>query len=280
MGIFDIILIAIAVLALVVGLLKGGAGIFFGFIGTLIVAVVAAVGAVFIVPQVAYTNADVGFTDVAEENYGCSDLFYMLYEPISSSFVSSDDTLYNATFTANEGMVYGPFGEEGEEVEITLEEVITLAIPIDGAEEALSGVCTFIAGFISSGANEGVTVGQAIANLITKLAFGGIIWFIVFLVLFIIKRILRRVLFKALDTHPVASKIDRAIGAILLVAVVIVIAWIGVSYLESNKDAFSLSAELEELSSSNFTYKLFAEHNMFGTPQVDVDPPVDIPVSE
>lgn len=272
MGIFDIVLIVIALLALIIGLVKGGAGIFLGFIGTLVIAVVVAVGTVFIVPQFAYKNPDVGFTANAEDRNGCSDLFYSLYEPISSSFVNQDNILLNAQYTSDEGVIYGPFGEEGTNVEITLQEGLTTALPIEGVSEALGGVFGVVAGFISSGASEGVTVGQAISNLITRFAFGAIIWFVLFLVLFIIKRIIRRALFNALDTHPIASKIDRAIGAVILVAVVIVIAWVGVSYIDSNKESFGLTDNLESLYNENFTYKLFADHSMFGAPAEPANP--------
>lgn len=266
MGIFDIILIVIALLALIIGLVKGGAGIFLGFIGTIVIAVIVAVGTMFIVPQLAYKDPDVGFTANAEDRNGCSDLFYSLYEPISSSFVNQDNNLLNAQYTADEGVIYGPFGEDGNNVEISLQEALTTAIPIEGVEDALGGIFGVIAGFISSGASEGVTVGQSIGNLITRFAFGAIIWVVLFLVVFIIKRIIRRALFNALDTHPVASKIDRAIGAVILVAVVVVIAWVGVSYIDSNKESFGLTNNLESLYSENFTYRLFADHSMFGTP--------------
>lgn len=276
MGIFDLVLIAIAVVALIIGLVKGGAGFFFGFLGTLIIAVAVAIGAIFIVPQVAYKDSEIGFTAVEEDNYGCSDMFYALYQPISSLFESEEDNeLLNAKYTADAGMIYGPFGEEGEYVEIELQEVMLTALPIEGISDSLGGLSSFVSGIISSGANEGITVGQAISNCVTRLAFGVIVWFIAFLVLFIIKRIIRKALFKALDAHPIASKIDRLIGAIIIVAVVIVIAWVGVSYLETNKESFGLSDDLEEIASSNFTYRFFASNNLFGT---TADPLVDIPI--
>ena len=292
--IIDIVLIILVVLALIYGLYKGFAGVLFGFVGTLIIAVALSVGLTFLEPTIMFKDPSVGASVVETENgktvEGYTGLFMSLYESMSKSFDDSDDELMNAELIMKDDilqlkimnedgtyktvkfsvalMEFAPFfspAHKGDDDSGT-ENLAQLLDEQEGENEGVEVLDKFITQF----GVEGLTVKHAFIAFATLSVLSSIIWIVSFIVLVIVKIIIRRLIFRALDRHSVASKIDRTIGAIVAVAVVVCVIWLVLSVVGLFSEVESFQTTLEQNPICNF----FAEHSMFGS-NSNNNPPVD-----
>lgn len=265
MGIIDIVLIVIAVITLIIGLWKGATGVLLGFIGTLVIAVGVAICVALLTPTITYQDPKIGLQNDESVNYGYTSMFYSLFKPINNSISSGENEILNAQLIKeNDTLVlYGAFGENGEMTTKKFSEVVVESVPfmsnILGADSL-----SFLDSILLKYGKEGMTVSHSLSQMATTVAMGAIFWFVGFLVLFIIKRVLRHVLFKFLDSHSLASKIDRLVGMVLMVAVVVVIAWAAISFVDHNANVYGIAESFDGVLEKNAIMKFFAQHSFFG----------------
>lgn len=283
--IYDIVLIILVVLALIYGIYKGFAGVLLGFIGTLVIAVVLGVGLFFLSPNIMFTDTKEGATVVIGENgasvEGYTGLFASMFNSMSQSFLDPEDPLIGAELVMVDGILQLKVeNEDGTfktvKFSVALSEwvpffsdeskgdensgVDTLSQALDENETESEGI-DFLDQFITKYGVEGLTVGHALASFTTLVTLCVIIWLVAFIVLVIVKIIIRRLIFRALDRHSVASKIDRAFGAIVAVAVVVCVIWLVLSVVGLFAEVDSFQTTLEQ----NPICSFFAEHSMFGS---------------
>jgi len=248
MGILDIVIIVLAILSIIIGLYKGLAGAVFGFLGTLICLALGLVAGYFLSPFAVF-NQD--RTAINSE----SSLVTAIYTPISDS-VSGLSPVFSAEIISTENGV--TISYEGNTM--SLAEALESA---GGDNAILSAVMKYTGSIlptiVASNAVLGMTVGQVMGIFVTRLAFTGIIGLSIFIVLFIVKRIIRRSLFKWLDAHSTPSKVDRALGAVFLVVLLLAIIWTaGYFMFGKGGEGNSITAYVE---SSPITYKLMTTAN-------------------
>lgn len=293
--IIDIVLIITVVLALVIGLYKGFAGVLLGFLGTIMISLALIVGIYFLAPNIMYKDASVGISAVVDEETnvkspeGYNDLFMMLYTPISESMASLDENFYGGELVMVDDMlqVKVPY-ENGDYTTIKFSVVVTETFSFFGSKsdntenEEQSNQSTsessdipFLDNFITKYGCEGLTISNALASLVTLIIMCAIIHFVAFVVLVIIKWIIRRLLFKTLDAHSVASKVDRAIGAVFTVAMVICIAWVAISLACTLVGSFGVEENFLEKMEANPICGFFSQHPMFGGIVQNPDIPAD-----
>ena len=199
----DFILIGAAVLFALIGLIKGGAKMFFGLFMLLIIMVGAAFASSAICPLFLKkeTETSIEYTSAATA----------LMDPIAGFFPSDDDfgeLLDTPVVKAEDGTLY--VGE----VELT--EVVTEKVPYVGS---------FVASFIAGAAHDGETLRTTFAFKLTEYAYEIVLWVILVIILAIIRNIVRKKIYRFLDKHSAPSKIDRVIGLVLTLAILLALVW-------------------------------------------------------
>ena len=203
MGIMDFVIIGVAVLFAIIGLVKGGAKLFFGLFMLLIIMV----GAAFISAEVcplflrSEKNDTVTYTGAAT----------VLMDPIGGAFPSGGDfgELLDAEVTKGEdGVLY--IGET------TLKEAVSQKVPYVGSS---------IASFVEKEAHPGETLRTTFAYKATEYIYETILWVILVIILAIIRNIIRKKIFIYLDHHSGPSKVDRVIGLVIMLAILLALLW-------------------------------------------------------
>ena len=80
-----------------------------------------------------------------------------------------------------------------------------------------------------------MTLRVTVAYVMTLYAYELIVWLVLVITLAIIRNIFRKKLYVYLDSHPGPSKIDRVIGMVLNLAIMLVLLW-GVGALIAHFD--------------------------------------------
>lgn len=275
--IIDIVLIILVVIALIYGIYKGFAGVLLGFIGSIIIAVALGVGLFFLSPSIMYKDTSVGITLVTEESEsfadGYTDMFMLLYKPISNAIVDSEDALLGGELVKVDDKLQIKVANENGEGYTTMKFSVAVKqmIPFFGSksgdtenETSESDDIPMLDDFITKYGCEGLTVGHAVSAIVTLVAWCVILWNVLYIILIIIKAIIRRFVFRALDRHSVASKIDRAIGAVISVVVIVCVAWLAVSLAGTFVGTFGVEESFQAQMDSNPICGFFAKNPMFG----------------
>ncbi|NCA67254.1 MAG: hypothetical protein EOM87_04225 [Clostridia bacterium] len=228
MGVADIVLIVILLIAIIIGLKKGTAGIFFGFFGFIIIGVILGIVVNLAAPSIVFTDKSAGIhSSIGEKIYdpiysrfptdgAIGDLFH-------SNIIKDGDTLrLDTTLVVGENTIVNP----------TLEEILSSSESFIPAQ-ATSVAVTIISMF----SKEGQTLAMTLSNAFTIYAVGTIMWIIAAFVLTIIKNIIRRQVYKWLDSHSTASKIDRAVGMAIATIIIVCIVWGAGLFIKIQADA-------------------------------------------
>lgn len=203
MEIMDYVLIGAAVLFALIGLVKGGAKMFFGLFMLLIIMVGAAFASAAICPLFLKkeTETSVEYTGAAT----------VLMDPIAGVFPSDGDfgeLLDTPVVKAEDGTLY--VGE------ISLTDLIAEKVPYVGG---------FVASFIGKDAHNGETLRTTFAFKLTEYAYEIVVWILLVILLAIIRNVIRKKIYRFLDKHSAPSKIDRLIGLVLNLAILLVLLW-------------------------------------------------------
>lgn len=303
MGIYDIVFIVIVLLALFIGLKKGIAGVLLGFLGTLIIGVALGFGVNALTPALIYEDAEVGIVQT-DDTLGYSSSFYSIYQTVNDAVTATNADLFNCELVKGEDdtlYVKGVFEEGGtEELKKFSELLVSLfgssneSSPESGeagesaeigegsenGETGITDVATSVVpveaidNMIDTYGSEGMTVGNAVSAFMTQIIFGAVIWIIAFIVLIIIKAIIRHCVYKFLDNHSAMSKIDRAIGAIVSVVIIVMITWLAVSLVGQNADSWGISEMYNSTMESNPILGFFNSNSLFGKNTTVPDTPI------
>ena len=190
MGLVDIILLAIALVALAIGVYKGFAGLLLGFVGTMILAIVIAVAAPFAVNSFMYKDKEVG-ANAADETLGYSTVFYSVYQMISPAFVDKDSDFFDAVYAqSDDGLGVVTEDEDGNSVVVPLNEFLFSGLNDTPYGSYLSGV-TGVTNKLTTYGAEGLTIGHSLAALVTFSIVCALFWFVLFFVAVILKLVLK-----------------------------------------------------------------------------------------
>lgn len=203
MAIMDFVIIGAAVLFALIGLIKGGAKMFFGLFMLLIIMVGSSFISAAVCPLFLKSEKEdaVSYTSAAT----------LLMNPIAGAFPSDGDfgaLLDTAVTKGTDGALY--VGE------VALKDAVTEKVPYVGS---------FVASFVEAAAHPGETLRTTFAFKATEYIYETVLWIILVIVLAIIRNILRKKLYRYLDKHSGPSKVDRLIGVVLSLAILLVILW-------------------------------------------------------
>ncbi len=271
MGIYDIVFIVIAVLALFIGIKKGIAGVLLGFLGSLIIGVALGFGVNALMPSLIYDEN-------SESGYSSS--FDSIYQKVNDGLSASGSDFLSCELVKGEDdslYVKGVFVEGGEEELKKFSEVLISSFSSSDSESGESGESSVssidaIDNMINTYGADGMTVANAVSAFMSQIILGAIIWLIAFIVLIIVKAIIRHCIYKFLDSHSAVSKIDRAIGAIISVVVIVMIAWVAVSLVGQNAESWGIGEMYNSVMEDNQVLGFFSSHNLFGGNTPDPDP--------
>ncbi len=213
MGIMDFVIIGAAVLFALIGLIKGGAKMFFGLFMLLIIMIGSAFISAAVCPLFLRSEKDgaVSYTGAAT----------VLMDPLGGALPSDGDIgvfLDTEVTRKADGELY--VGE------VKLKDAVTEKVPYVGS---------FVASFVESAAYPGETLRTTFAYKITEYIYETVLWLILVIGLAIVRNIYRKKLFVYLDKHPGPSKVDRAIGLVINLVLLLVILW-GVGALIAHYD--------------------------------------------
>ena len=206
MGPLDIVIIVLALLAIVIGLWKGCAGLCFGFFGTIMCLVIAVIASFFLSPLVVFNGE-------GEVNSA----FSAISQPISDTLTELDSDLMSLTIV--DGATVSKDG-----VEMPLADAIANSEGMVGSALAMIGMTDL--SFILTDGMVGLTIAQAISAFCTQLIVTLIFTVVLFIIFFIIKRLIRRKVFKWLDSNSTPSKVDRGIGVAVCLIGLLAIIWV------------------------------------------------------
>lgn len=304
MGIYDIVFIVILLIALVIGIKKGIAGVLLGFLGTLVIGIALGFGVNALMPSLIYQDADVGIV-LEDEDLGYSSSFYSIYQQVNDAVISSDTELFTYVLVKGEDdtlYVKGVFEEGGSEELRKFSQLLDFSFGSssgnsdesdetseageigESSEKGETGITDIstsatsievIDKMIDTYGSEGMMVGNAVSAFMTQIIMGAIIWIIAFIVLIIIKAIIRHCVYKFLDNHSAISKIDRAIGAIVSVVVIVMITWLAVSLIGQNADSWGIGEIYNNVIDENPILGFFNSNNLFGGNSPDTEPDPD-----
>lgn len=227
MGIVDIVLLVILLLAIIIGLKKGAAGIFFGFFGFLIIGVILGFVVNLTAPYIVFTDKEADIKSTIGE---------AIYEPVYNMFpsdgmagdlfhspiiIDGDTIRLETTIVINEQNIENP---SLEQILSSTESVIP--------EQAFS----VVTGFLKLLVKDGQTLAQTLSNMLTIYAVGTVMWIVFAFILTIIKNLIRRKVYKWLDNHSSASKLDRAVGMAITTVIIICILWGAGLFLKVQED--------------------------------------------
>lgn len=240
MSYMDFVLIGAAVLFALIGLIKGGAKMFFGLFMLLIIMVGAAFASSAICPLFLKkeTETSVEYTSAAT----------VLMDPIAGLFPSDGEfgeLLDTPVVLAEDGTPY--VGE------VSLTEVVTEKVPYVGS---------FVASFIANAAHNGEALRTTFAFKLTEYAYEIVLWIILVIILAIIRNIIRKKIYRFLDKHSAPSKIDRVIGLVLNLAILLALVW----------GAGALVAHFDDGSNWAYTANSFMTEGMLAGPLMSFNP--------
>ena len=209
----DFVIIGATVLFALIGLVKGGAKMFFGLFMLLIIMVGSSFISAAVCPLFLKSEKDdaVTYTKAAT----------VLMEPLGGALPSDGDfgTFLDTEVTKGaDGVLY--VGE------VKLKDAVTQKVPYVGS---------FVASFVENAARPGETLRTTFAFKITEYIYETVLWLILVIALAIIRNIIRKKIYIYLDKHSIPSKIDRLIGLVLNGAILLVILW-GVGALIAHFD--------------------------------------------
>lgn len=199
MGIADYILIGGVILFALIGLIRGGAKMFFGLFLLVIIMVAASFLSGWLCPLILKKDADgtVEYTRAAT----------ILMDPIGEKLPLGDSVFDEPIVKGEDGVYYV-------------------------ADQPLSDACAKIpfVGSVLYPVLEPILVpGQSVRTIfaykITEYIYEFVLWLVLVIVLVIVRNIFRKKVYRFLDNHSLSSKIDRLIGAIVSVAIFLVIFW-------------------------------------------------------
>lgn len=213
MGIMDFVIIGATVLFALIGLIKGGAKMFFGLFMLLIIMVGSSFIASAVCPLFLRSEKDgvVSYTGAAK----------VLMDPLGGALPSDGDLgvfLDTEVTKQADGELY--VGE------VKLKDAVTEKVPYVGS---------FVASFVEKAAHPGETLRTTFSYKITEYIYETVLWLILVIGLAIVRNIYRKKLFVYLDKHPGPSKVDRAIGLVINLVLLLVILW-GVGALIAHFD--------------------------------------------
>lgn len=199
----DFVIIGAAILFALIGLIRGGAKMFFGLFMLLIIMVASAFISAAICPLVLRSEKDgkVEYTALATP----------LMDPIGNAIPSDmfGDLLDTEIVKGEDGKLY--VGEMALE-----EEALAEKVPYVGS--AISPV-------LLGATHEGETLRTIIAYKATEYIYETALWVILVIILAIIRNIVRKKIYRFLDHHPGPSKVDRLLGVVLNLVILTVILW-------------------------------------------------------
>ena len=213
MGIMDFVVIGAVVLFALIGLIKGGAKMFFGLFMLLIIMVGASFISALVCPLFLKSEKDdtVTYTGAAT----------ILMEPLSGALPSDGDFGTFLDMEVQKG-ADGTYYIGDKE----LKAAVTEHVPYVGS---------FVASFVESAAHPGETLRTTFAYKLTEYIYETALWVILVIALAIVRNILRKKLYIYLDKHPGPSKIDRVIGLVFNLVILLAILW-GVGALIAHFD--------------------------------------------
>ena len=203
MGIMDYVIIGAIVIFALIGLVRGGAKMFFGLFLLLIIMVGSSFLAAWACPLFLKNETDdsVTYTKAAT----------IVMTPLEGVLPSDGDfgALLDTEVTS------GPDGSYyvGE---AKLSDVITEKVPYVGS---------FAASFVESAAHVGEPLRTTFAFKITEWIYEIVLWVNLVIALAIVRNIFRKKIYIYLDKHSGPSKLDRLIGLVFNLAILLVILW-------------------------------------------------------
>ena len=208
----DFVIIGAAILFALIGLIRGGAKMFFGLFMLLIIMFASAFISSAICPLILKSEKDgvIEYTSPATALMGpIGDLLPsdILGEALDSEIVKGED----GTFYVGE---------------VKLADAISEQIPYVGSS---------ISPVVVGAAYEGATLRTLVSYKLTEYVYEIALWVLLVVILAIVRNILRKKLYRFLDKHSVPSKVDRAIGVVLNLVIITIILW-GVGALIANFD--------------------------------------------
>ena len=212
MNIMDFVIIGLAVLFALIGLVKGGAKMFFGLFLLLVIMVGSAFISAAVCPLFLKNEKDGAVTYTKPAT--------VLMDPIASKLPSGGDfgAMLDGEVTETDGVLY----VDG----VDLKQAITEKVPYVGS---------FVASFVVKAARPGETLRTTFAFKITEDAYEIVVWVLLVILLAIIRNIIRKKIYVYLDKHSFSSKIDRLIGLVMNLAILLAILW-GVGALIAHFD--------------------------------------------
>lgn len=213
MDIMDFVIIGAAALFALIGLVKGGAKMFFGLFLLLVIMVGSAFISAAVCPLFLKSEKDgaVQYTKAAT----------VLMNPLANALPSDGDfgTFLDGEVTKDaEGVLY----VDGQ----NLKEAVTEKIPYVGS---------FVASIVVKFACPGETLRTTFAFKITEYAYETVLWVLLVIFFAIIRNIIRKKIYVYLDKHSVSSKVDRLVGLVMNLAILLAILW-GVGALIAHFD--------------------------------------------
>ncbi len=213
MSIMDFVIIGVTVLFALIGLIKGGAKMFFGLFLLLVIMVGSAFISAAVCPRFLRTEKDgaVEYTKAAT----------VLMDPASGWLPSDGDvgTMLDGTVTMDaEGVLYVN--------DVNLKDTITEKIPYVGS---------FVASLVVKVATPGETLRTTFAYKITEYIYETVLWVLLVIIFAIIRNIIRKKIYVFLDKHSFSSKVDRLLGLVMNLAILLAILW-GVGALIAHFD--------------------------------------------
>ena len=203
MGIMDFVLIGAAVLFAVIGLVKGGAKLFFGLFMLLVIMV----GAAFISSAVCPLFLQSKSGDQLKPTAAAT----VLMKPIGSA-LPKDGTfgefLDTAVTKGEDGSLY--VGEK------TVKDVLSEKIPYVGS---------FVAPFLEKTIAPSDSLRDALSFTAAKYIYEFALWIVLVIILAILRNIFRKKIYRFLDKNSGPSKIDRIVGLVLCLAFLLAVLW-------------------------------------------------------
>ena len=210
----DFVIIGAVVLFAIIGLVKGGAKMFFGLFMLLIIMVGSAFLSSLICPLFLKSEKEDTVTYTAAAT--------ALMEPMGGLLPSDGDF----------GEILDVEIRKGADGVLYLEDT-PLA---DAVAEKVPYIGSSVAPFVVKAAHSGETLRTILSYKMASYVYEIGLWVILVIVLAIIRNILRKKLYVYLDSHPGPSKIDRAIGLVLNLVILVAIFW-GVGVLIAHFDS-------------------------------------------
>ncbi len=200
----DFVIIGAVILFAIIGLVKGGAKMFFGIFMLLIIMVGSAFISSALCPLFLKSEKEdgsVSYTGMATA----------LMEPLGGALPSDGDF----------GKILDVEVTRGPDGELYIEGVKLY----DAVSEQVPYVGSGIAPVVTAAAHPGETLRTTASYLLTLYIYETALWVILVIILAIIRNIIRKKIYVYLDSHSGPSKIDRVIGLVLNLAILLVLLW-------------------------------------------------------